>query len=87
MIGPVKTIDIIAGILYAADGWAGKDADFEKIEEGIDHWYKLKKSLEEEPWRWGKHSGDCTKQCHTCNRCLVEQYQVRALELLNKEQD
>ena len=34
-----------------------------------------------EPWLSG-HSGDCTKEAHTCVRCVCEDYEVRATRLL-----
>lgn len=30
----------------------------------------------------GPHGGDCTKECHTCRRCLQDQYSKKAARLL-----
>lgn len=35
------------------------------------------------PWANGAHNGDCTKTCHTCHRCLVEDYTEGAEKFLS----
>ena len=39
-----------------------------------EQWKRLLDSLETAPfWANGKHSGDCTNEPFTCNRCLAEE--------------
>jgi hypothetical protein len=42
----------------------------------------IKVMEEEDCWKDGKHSGDCTKVPATCFRCLVEEYRSRASKLI-----
>lgn len=36
-------------------------------------WPEMVQVMETDPmWANGKHNGDCTRQAHTCQRCLVE---------------
>ena len=44
--------------------------------ESVDAWVeKWDRTVFE--WGSGDHSGDCTKQCHTCLRCLYEEYMAK----------
>lgn len=61
-----------AGFLYAVD--LGP-LDGSSLLDGLRGWAALMKACETDPlWSDGKHSGDCTRQSHTCARCLVECY-------------
>lgn len=42
--------------------------------DGIDGW--------DSALLYEEHSGDCTNECHTCQRCLMEKYQQRAVRFL-----
>jgi hypothetical protein len=42
----------------------------------LAHAHRIYLSLEKEPWKDGKHSGDCTKTPYTCSRCMVEEYEA-----------
>jgi hypothetical protein len=47
-------------------------------------WNSMLDSLETDPhWKDGKHSGDCTKECHSCLRCEVEGFYRDAERILN----
>lgn len=48
-------------------------ADAMTPERAIAYARGIEAALDEEPWADGKHCGDCTKDAHTCARCLVEQ--------------
>ena len=76
---------IVAGIIYGADN---RENEEEKIEDGILHWSALAESVDkDERWSDGRHSGDCTKEAHTCNRCLYTEYLNRAEYLLDMATD
>lgn len=48
--------------------------DSRDADDALRFWRGIVDSLNHEPWRNGKHYGDCTKEAATCNRCYVEQF-------------
>lgn len=71
----------VATLLMAADFvWDMGDAD-----QAMSFARGIRGSLEEWPWKDGAHSGDCTKTCHTCSRCLFEKYIPMARRMLEHE--
>lgn len=75
---------IIAGLLFSMENSKAED---EKIEVGLPLWANVSDSLDREPWKNARHSGDCTKEAHTCNRCVFEEYLKRADALLDVATD
>lgn len=57
--------------------------DFESLDDCRDWWEWLVGMLDDEPWKDGKHLGDCTKVAATCFRCIAEQYRGYAQQWLD----
>jgi len=47
-------------------------------------WSDIIWSLNEQPWKGGKHSGDCTNEYHTCMVCFIEKTEERAQRLIDE---
>lgn len=75
-----QVVHEVAILLIAADAVAGED--FRRGEDAIAWARKHDEALEGEPWSNGRHCGDCTKQPHTCLRCVMEEAEERAKELI-----
>ena len=44
-----------------------------QYDDMLGRWPEMVRIMETDPhWANGKHFGDCTNQCQTCQRCLVE---------------
>ena len=52
------------------------------IDKAQGFWVSWKRALLFEPYADGKHCGDCTKEPHTCMRCLVGDYYGQADEII-----
>jgi len=87
-------IDLLAKWMFIADQrsevecWMEEDKKAWTSDEVnniiIDQWNNYLKALNEEPWKDGKHEGDCTTVPMTCIRCLVERYYKCAKEEVEK---
>lgn len=68
-----ETVRASALLLMAADFVFEHHGD---AESGLAWARKIENSVENDPlWAEGMHSGDCTKQPHTCSRCFLENYE------------
>lgn len=79
-----ETVRELALLLIAADSVAAGDCT--GAEHGLAHAIRIEDSLETEPWAEGRHSGDCTKTAHTCNRCVIEKYEETARRILASDE-
>jgi hypothetical protein len=63
----------LAGILYALN----LHDEFSTSWDAIQNWHKINGHFAEPSSQWYKraHSGDCTKEIHTCFVCLVEEFE------------
>jgi len=74
-----KEIRETAVLLLAADIAL---CDSLAAENALEMARRIEKSVDEDPiWANGKHEGDCTKQPHTCSRCVLEDMEDRAREM------
>lgn len=71
------------GLLIAAAEYAWEHT--EGAEGALAWMRRMESGLDEEPWKDGKHSGDCTKTAHTCSRCFIESYERKAAEMLKSD--
>jgi len=70
----------IAILLLAADTLAAKDA--RDTNSALRYAGDYADTVDNNPlWANGRHCGDCTKEPHTCARCVFEQYLAIADEL------
>lgn len=67
----------LARLLMTVD-WYLADFDGRPAPQALEHYSGCFVAMDAEPWANGKHSGDCTKECHTCARCLCEKYLTKA---------
>ena len=56
-----------------------------EVECALRMWNGYIKSINKEPWAYGEHAGDCTKEPMACFRCLVEEFYEDADKILNIE--
>lgn len=64
-----------ATLLAAIDHVLWDDMELEKSIWFAKRWIA---SVDNDPlWADGRHEGDCTKQPHTCSRCVLEDYEDR----------
>lgn len=77
--------DIESIVAAAIFGFESFDAgDSETIADGVAYWKSAWiGALDKEPWAGGAHSGGCTKQPHTCARCVVERTHELAREAID----
>ena len=55
--------------------------DYASLEDAERIWKRILVSVTEPPWNGTTHSGDCTKQPHTCFVCYVEEKRTEAGKL------
>jgi len=62
------------------------DTDFyDSFDEAVLGFNNMLREIEiSSYWKDGRHDGDCTKQCHSCFRCLVEEFTDEAKEMISK---
>jgi len=57
--------------------------EFPTLEKAQLRWEDWLGALDTKEWYDGKHFGDCTKECNTCMRCLVNNLRREAEDVLD----
>ena len=75
-------MDVIAGLLFVIDWLGDYVEDPDGHDSHVDYLLNQKWQHEFLPMKNSEHCGDCTKACHTCIRCEMDELYRKAKELL-----
>lgn len=59
------------------------DGSEKHFQLALKFWRSMKRSLDLPPWKGGKHSGECTNEPCSCQRCSMEQFYEMAEKILD----
>ena len=79
-------VDTFAAILCDIWEYSGEDPEVD-MERAREFWDRCLFALEKEPWKDGKHAGDCMNAPMDCKQCFVRDKRMEARSLLKALND